>query len=267
MRFGLHLRGGGAKGAFQAGLLCAFWQRGVNYSVVSGTSIGAVNGWFVMHNAFRELEELYMELAADYKDMTFSGKTIDNAILIDKMRQVPGMQSRQIDAFYVNYCQVRDGQIREITEDLKGADPEYALERIRWSALLPYNYPEMTVEEFQLFASIHDLGDKFQKDLADHVYDGCNLDGGMLNNQLIRNVFDHTEERVIVMGYNGTRDEYVEGLKDLPVPDRERITYLASDEPFAATDTYNFDPDFLKQRFNEGYRKGMDYPLVKLTSR
>lgn len=265
MMFGLHLRGGGAKGAFQAGLLCAFWQRGVNYSVVTGTSIGAINGWFVLHNAYKELEELYLGLADDYHDLTFSGLTIDNSRLIDRLRSLKELPSRQIDAFYVNYVAVRDGQLREFTEDLKGADPDYAMERIGWSSLLPYNQAPMTVERFQEYAAAEDLGQRFQNDLARHVYDGLNLDGGMVNNQLIRQVFNHPAERVIVIGYTGTREEYINELKDLPVSDRERITYISSDTPFAVTDTYNFDPGFLSERFREGYRKGMDYPLIKLT--
>lgn len=265
MRFGLHLRGGGAKGAFQAGLLCAFWQRGVNYSVVSGTSIGAINGWYVLHNAYKELEELYLGLADDYQGLTFSGLTVDNSRLIDRLRSIKELPSRQIDAFYVNYVSARDGQLREFTEDLKGADLEYALERIRWSSLLPYNQATMTVDTFKEYAAAEDLGQRFEADLARHVYDGLNLDGGMVNNLLIRQVFNHPAERVIVIGYTGTREEYIDALKDLPVSDRERVTYISSDTPFAVTDTYNFEPAFLRDRFREGYRKGMDYPLIKLT--
>lgn len=266
MRFGLYLKGGGAKGAFQAGILCAFWQRGVRYSVVAGTSIGAINGWYVIHNAYPELERLYKNMAPQYQDLTFSGKVIDNSYLMEDLRKVPGTQNHQIEAFYVNYSQVKDGKLKEITEDIKGADSSYALERIRWSSLLPYNYPEMSVDEFRRHAGETDLSLKFKEDLGNHIYDGFQLDGGMTNNALIRNVFHHSGERVIIIGYNGSRDEYLECLKALPVSERERIIYISADEPFGVSDTYNFDPKFLSQRFQEGYEKGINYPLVKLIS-
>lgn len=266
MRFGLYLKGGGAKGAFQAGILCAFWQRGVNYSVISGTSIGAINGWYVLHNAYKELSDLYLNLAEDYTERTFSGKVLDHSFLIDRLRQVSSAKERSIDAFYINYCKVQDGVLEEAIEDIRNAEDEAALERISWSSLLPFNHPPMNLEEFKEYLSKADAGEKFKRDVDDHVYDGLRIDGGMINNQIIRRVFDHRGERFIVIGYNGTRDEYLTDLQDLPVSDRERIIYISSDHPFDVTDTYNFSPDFLKERFQEGYNKGMDYPLVKLIS-
>ena len=267
MRFGLYLKGGGAKGAFQAGLLCALWQRGVTYSVIAGTSIGAINGWYVLHNAYKELEELYLNLSETNTDEKLSGKTIDNSFLMDKVRQLDGNQDPPVEAFYVNYCQVINGELKEKVENLKGRDKEFAMERITWSSLLPYNLPEMTMTEFMDYALTNQLAETFKADVADHVYDGLNLDGGMINNSLIKNVFDHPSERVICIGYNGTREEYLDDLPDLAVSDREKIIYVASDNPFLVSDTYNFTPKFLKERFKEGYKKGMDFSLLKLTSR
>lgn len=267
MRFGIYLKGGGAKGAFQAGVLCALWQRGVTYSVVAGTSIGAVNGWYVLHEAFKELEDLYLNMAEDYTGMTFSGKVIDHSFLMDHLKQIQGPQNEKIDAFYVNYVQVVDGQLREVTEDLRGMERSAALERIAWSSLLPYNHQPMDHHEFKAYAQSTDLSIKFKEDLANHVYDGHHLDGGMINNHLIRQIFDHPSDRIIVIGYNGTRDEYCTAVGDLPASDREQIIYMAADEPFEVSDTYNFSPEFLKTRFQQGYQKGMNYPLIKLTSR
>jgi NTE family protein len=44
MRRGLVLEGGGAKGAWQFGVLQAFAENGIYFDVVSGTSVGALNG-------------------------------------------------------------------------------------------------------------------------------------------------------------------------------------------------------------------------------
>ncbi|PKK40273.1 hypothetical protein ABB02_00484 [Clostridiaceae bacterium JG1575] len=266
MRFGLYLRGGGAKGAFQAGLLCAFWQRGVQYSVIGGTSIGAVNGWFVLHNAYEEMKEFYLHMDQSVTDMKASGSVINNSLLVKKLQDLQANQDSSVEAFYVNYCPVQNGTLREKVEDLKGTDEAYAISRIGWSALLPYNLPEMDFAELKRYMDHTDLSLKFQEDLDRHVYDGLHLDGGLLNNLLIRNVLDHNCPRLLVLGYEGSREEYLESLGDLPVSDRERILYLASDEPFDGSDTYNFTPEFLKRRFSQGYDKGMSFPLIKLIS-
>ena len=51
MNIGLCLCGGGAKGAYQAGVIKALYDRGINkFNAISGTSIGAVNGYFIFTN-------------------------------------------------------------------------------------------------------------------------------------------------------------------------------------------------------------------------
>ena len=48
MRIGLCLSGGGAKGAFQAGVIKGLYDNGISkFDAISGTSIGAVNGYYV----------------------------------------------------------------------------------------------------------------------------------------------------------------------------------------------------------------------------
>lgn len=267
MHFGLYLKGGGAKGAFQAGLLCAFWQRGVTYSVIGGTSIGAIHGWYVLHDAYKELEELYTTNDGALADFSISGKVLDNSTLIQRLKEIDKPRNPEIRNFYVNYVAVNGSTLQEKTEEIAKLDEANALDRIRWSALLPLNQPKkMTFEEYVRYAGRHDLEEKFAQDLEDQVYDGIHLDGGIVNNRIIPGIFDHSNERIIALGYNGTREEYLNTLTDLEQSHREKIVYISSDEAFKATDTYNFKPEFLKKRFKEGYEKGIDFPLIRLVS-
>lgn len=267
MHFGLYLKGGGAKGAFQAGLICAFWQRGVTYSVIGGTSIGAVHGWYILHDAYKELEELYTGNDEVLADLTVSGKVLDNSRLIEPLKEIQKPKNEEINNFYANYVVVNGSTLTERVEDLVQMDEHKAIERISWSSLLPLNQrKKMTFEEYIAYAEKYDLAGQFTNDLENEVYDGLNLDGGLVNNTILPQIFDHSTERVIVLGYNGTRDEYLEDLVDLPQSFREKIVYISSDEAFAATDTFNFTPEFLKKRFQEGYEKGIEFPLIRLVS-
>jgi NTE family protein len=45
---GLVLEGGGAKGAYQVGAVKALVEMGYEFSAIAGTSIGAINGAFIV---------------------------------------------------------------------------------------------------------------------------------------------------------------------------------------------------------------------------
>jgi len=66
VRVGLVLSGGGAKGAYQAGVVLALANRGIaRFAVIAGTSVGALNGVAVAANRQEEL-------ARTWRSMSFS---------------------------------------------------------------------------------------------------------------------------------------------------------------------------------------------------
>lgn len=70
MRVGLVLSGGGAKGAYQAGVIKSLASHGVDVDIVSGASIGALNGAILSASdstsvAAKRLEEVWSLVAKD----------------------------------------------------------------------------------------------------------------------------------------------------------------------------------------------------------
>jgi NTE family protein len=59
---GLVLSGGGAKGAYQVGVVKALEEIGYAYDCITGTSIGAINGAFIASGQIELLYELWSEL-------------------------------------------------------------------------------------------------------------------------------------------------------------------------------------------------------------
>jgi len=62
MKYGAALAGGGARGAYQAGAWRAFHENGVVFDVISGTSIGAVNGALMVQGDFDAAYDLWQTI-------------------------------------------------------------------------------------------------------------------------------------------------------------------------------------------------------------
>ncbi len=57
--YGLSLEGGGLRGSYQAGAICALFEKGIKIGAVCGTSIGALNGALVAMKKPEKLKELW----------------------------------------------------------------------------------------------------------------------------------------------------------------------------------------------------------------
>ena len=65
MKYGLVLSGGGSKGAYESGCMKALQELGYHFDIVTGTSIGALNGLLVA-------QEDYQKLYTDVGSQSFS---------------------------------------------------------------------------------------------------------------------------------------------------------------------------------------------------
>ena len=59
MKTAIVLAGGGSKGSYQAGVWKALRELGVEYQIVTGTSIGAVNGALMVMGDYERAERLW----------------------------------------------------------------------------------------------------------------------------------------------------------------------------------------------------------------
>jgi len=105
----LVLQGGGSLGAFACGVFKALYKKNIKFDIVSGTSIGAINGAIIAgsksDNPVKDLEDFWIELAEssytiipdivtfDYDDKTQQTKlkTVPSASLNAALFGVPKM--------------------------------------------------------------------------------------------------------------------------------------------------------------------------------
>ncbi len=74
-RTALVLPGGGAKGAFQAGVLQVLREQGFTYDVISGISVGSLNGAMLATDQFETMVEVWKHLTPNqvYREKTLAG--------------------------------------------------------------------------------------------------------------------------------------------------------------------------------------------------
>ncbi len=63
-KIGLTLEGGGAKGAYEAGILSVLDEHGVTFGGVAGTSIGAVNGALYVQGGVKKIMDMWSQIWA-----------------------------------------------------------------------------------------------------------------------------------------------------------------------------------------------------------
>lgn len=244
MRCGLCLTGGGAKGAYQAGIIKGLMEKkDFNISAISGTSIGAINGYFIFKNKYEEMYSFWQEMNEN-KYLDSFDMVIENKKMIDEIRKLDG-ENENIKSFYVNYVEVQNKTLKEVIVDIKQFSKEDALDAIRASSLLPYNYNgEMKKVNVSL------LFEKFKEDLLDGKYDGYKLDGGILNNCLLQPFVKNKIDKIIIIALWDTFEvpEYIYNYYK-----KDDIIIIKPNFKINPEDTVNFSNDFCQKLFWDGY--------------
>lgn len=138
MKIGLCLAGGGAKGAFQAGVIYGLYERGLDFDVISGTSIGAINGYYIYTKNVNKLKEMWINIQTIGENgVKIVDNTVDNSLAIDLLSKLED-NSKIKKNFYVNYVQIDNSRMNEVVADISKESYEQGLDSIKYSSLLPF---------------------------------------------------------------------------------------------------------------------------------
>ena len=183
---GLALEGGGAKGAFHVGALQAFFDRGITFDAVTGTSIGALNGAMIAQGDFETLKMLWTNAAiskvADVDDAEFdklmSGDYDRSLVkyLVKKAREVISSRGMPIDKLK----SIVDKYIDE--DKLRASKIDYGLVTVAVSngwepmELFKEDVPEGLLRDYILASAYYPLYNR--PEIGGKRF----LDGGIYNN-------------------------------------------------------------------------------------
>lgn len=252
MKLGLCLNGGGAKGAFQAGIIKALYKNNIIPDILTGTSIGAVNAFFMINGCYDELERFWTEMNLTSSNVK-SGWVIDNSQIIDELSKLSGKEER-IKAAYVNYVNVKDKKLSEVIVDLKAIAREDALNAVKYSSLLPSRPEDYILEHRDNSFDSNRYFNNFKEDIGNGIYEGYNLDGGILNNNLLTPLINEKVDKVLLIGLNDkyTIPEYIyEQYKE------EDVIIFKPNLIIQPSDTMRFEKAFCRELYSNGYKQSI----------
>lgn len=208
---GLVLAGGGGKGAYQLGVLKVLEEQGLlkDVTAISGASIGAVNAMLyamgdisLMYRAWEEIDmdsvfDIDLNMIAE-KRLYFSRNEMNR--LFDKYIDMDKIRQNSLD-IYVSICRVNDAQETVEVEYRRLADYDTETDKkiLLASTALPVIYEAVEID-----------GKKYR-------------DGGLLDNEPIKPLYDSGIRQFIVIGM-----KYGKVLKTDKWPDAQFITIYPS---------------------------------------
>ena len=244
MRIGICLAGGGAKGSYEAGVIRALFDRNIEFTSISGTSIGAVNGYYMYTNNVEKLSDMWMNIQkVNISGLKIKDNTVDNDIILHELSKLINNNHNNVN-FYVNYVEVNNKKLNEKIINVNNLNKEEQLSSIKYSSLLPFN-PQGTLP----------LKDQFIKDLSEGLYDGSNLDGGLVNNELLMPLIEDNLDKIILisMKHDYILPEYIKNVYS-----EENIIVVRPKTVFEKNDTLKFEQEFCSRIYNEGYEIGKE---------
>lgn len=244
MRIGICLAGGGAKGSYEAGVIRALFDRNIEFTSISGTSIGAINGYYMYTNNVEKLSDMWINIQKiNANGLKIKDNTVDNDIILEELSKLTNNNNSNIN-FYVNYIEVNNKNMNEKIVNVNNLSKEEQLNSIKYSCLLPFN-PQATLP----------LKDQFKKDLSEGLYDGFNLDGGIVNNELLSPLIKDNLDKIILisMRHDYILPEYIKNIYN-----EENIIVVRPKTIFEKNDTLRFEQEFCSRIYKEGYKIGKE---------
>jgi len=252
---GLYLQGGGAKGAFQAGVITGLLERGIHFQVIAATSIGAMNAYCLFTDQLEQLKEMWLHAYAEIdRESKYLGKVFENKAIISRLAGLQG-RDEKIQAFFVNYVEIHGGRPEEVVVDLTRLEKSDQLEAVKFSSLLPLRMEEeMTMPEIMENYDSNRIFGEFQEGLMKGEYEGYRLDGGILNNNLLEPFVQKRVERLFIIPFQ----------QDYQVPDYitevyhpNDLTIISPKTKLLQSDVLRFEKEFCTKMYKEGYEIGL----------
>ncbi len=245
---GIALEGGGAKGAYHIGAIKALNELGIDFQVITGTSIGAVNGAIIASGNLDLLEQLWLSMSVT--DMINVDESLFYSIMNFDLKLDQGKLRGFIsDTFKQGGLDVSPfkTKLKELVDEsiLRNSTVDFGLVSLSLSDLKPVELfidaiPEGKLHDY-IFASSNLPVFKDEK-----FDDKKMLDGAFVDNLPINMLLNRGCDEIIAIRLNA-----IGRIRRIKKKDQTKITYIMPSEDLGKV--LEIDPDRAKKNITMGY--------------
>lgn len=253
MKRALVLAGGGSKGAYEVGFVRAMQELGIDYQIVTGTSIGALNGCLLAQHDYQAMENLWNTM--DISSVFAGDFDKDFSIDLDSILN----QSHLYLSFFKSYVKEKGADItplKKIIRNLLNEDQllkspiDFGLCTVHFPSLKPLFITKEEMDKEHIFDYLISSASCFPV-FPVHSFSGQSfIDGGYYDNVPVDLAFDMGADEVIVvdMHEEATHKHYL---------NRPHVIYTT---PYLDLGTFmDFTRESLDRNQRIGYQTGMKY--------
>ncbi len=188
MKIALALGGGGAKGAYEVGVIDALMKLGIKPSIITGTSIGSLNGSIYVQGDFEKLHDYNIFPQFDYKSLALD---FDNIIKFSKDKEYDNKENAK------PLKQVIDSFLDE--ERMRNSDIDFGLVCVSFPTMKPNELRLKDIKEGELSDYLLASSSIFPI-FPMHKIDGkLHIDGGYYDNVPIDLAFSMGADYVVAV--------------------------------------------------------------------
>lgn len=245
MKQALVLSGGGAKGAYEAGCLKALQELGYTFDIVTGTSIGALNGLLIAQQDYDKLYKLWDELTLE--------KVLKNPIHFDFSIESMLKQSNLIMPFFKSYIDKKGADITPLKNMIhelydgskaKHSSIHYGLVTVKFPQLKPLEITVDDMTENNIVEYAIASASCFPAFPIHYIDNQGYIDGGYFDNLPISLALKMGAQKIIAIELNqeATHSYFL---------DRPNITFIRPSHDLGGF--LDFDRELLNWRIRLGY--------------
>lgn len=254
MKRAIVLAGGGSKGAYEVGFLKAIKELNIDYSIVTGTSIGALNGCLLAQNDYQAMIDLWENMTIN--DI-FAGDFSDDFSFLDMEKMLD--QSNLVASFFKSFIKEKGADItplkniiRNLLDEKKllSSPIDFGLCTVQFPSLKPVLITKKEMNQKYIFDYLISSASCFPA-FPVHTFNGQSyIDGGYYDNVPIDLAFDMGADEVIV----------VDMKKEMTHPYYFQKPHVIYTHPYVDLGSFlDFSRDVLDRNVRIGYQTAMKH--------
>ena len=242
MKRALVLSGGGAKGAYQIGVYKALKRLNIKIDIITGTSIGSINGAALVAGEYRKVKKFWLK--------TESSKIFNYDF--NKLENLPKVAKEMITNKGLKFDKAEDMLDSVINERrIRRSKIDYGLVTVNLKTRVPKMLTKKEIPEGKLLSYVIASSTCFPAVETKEIDGEHYIDGGYYDNLPINLAIDMGADEVIAVDLASI------GIKSRKIEKDIKIDYIKTSNKKLFS--INFDPKFSRESMLLGYNDTMKY--------